>query len=109
MTLHHSMARKAAEIMLKQWKEGSWKSRGISEKVFLSKTLSSFPAPDGSFQDPDNELSIAFEFKPPRETKRGILTGLGQTIAYLDRYSISYFICPNKVEGFEIGKYINSK
>ncbi len=54
------------------------------------------------FFDPDNKRSIAFEFKPPTETKRGILTGVGQSIAYLSEASVSFLIAPSHVEGYNI-------
>ena len=106
MILHHNMARIVAEKMLYNWKNNIWKHNKISSNVFLATSQSSFPSPDGSFHDPDNGLLIAIEFKPPSETKRRILTGLGQTIAYLNKYSLSYFICPESVEGFQIAKFI---
>ncbi|MFA4853117.1 MAG: hypothetical protein WC868_06110 [Bacteroidales bacterium] len=49
---------------------------------------------------------VSFEFKPPTETKRGILTGLGQSIAYLNSSNLSYLIVPQKLEDFEIGNYM---
>jgi hypothetical protein len=108
MTAHNNLARDAAECMLYNWKHGEWSNEHISQNIFLSKSPTMFPAPDGSFRDPDNELLIAVEFKPASETKRGILTGLGQCIAYLNKYSVSYFICPEYVEGFKIDTFIDS-
>ena len=106
MVPHHNQARIAAEKMLHNWKNGIWSETKISQNVFLSRSLSTFPSPDGSFEDPDNKLLIAIEFKPSTETKRGVLTGLGQTIAYLNQYSMSYFVCPERVEDFEIAKFM---
>lgn len=105
-TLHNNLARIAAETMLNNWKDGTWNNDIVSQNVFLGRSPSVFPSPDGAFEDPDNKLLVAIEFKPPGETKRGILTGLGQTIAYLNKFSLSYFICPEFVEGFPIGEFM---
>ena len=50
---------------------------------------------------------MSFEFKPPTETKRGILTGLGQAIAYLQRSSVSFLIAPEEIEGYNMKGYLN--
>ena len=105
MTIHDSMAKQLIETLLEQWKvQGN--SSILSEKVYLTKSGSTFPSPDGTFYDPQNNLSIALEFKPPTETKRGILTGLGQSIAYLNKHSLSYLLVPSKVEHFNMQKYM---
>ncbi|MFI3331714.1 MAG: hypothetical protein R3Y38_07915 [Rikenellaceae bacterium] len=51
-------------------------------------------------------MMITFEFKPPTETKRGILTGLGQSIAYLSNSNLSYLIIPEMLEDFRIADYM---
>ena len=105
MTIHDSMAKQLIETLLEQWKvQGN--SSILSEKVYLTKSGSTFPSPDGTFYDPQNNFSIALEFKPPTETKRGILTGLGQSIAYLNKHSLSYLLVPSKVEHFNMQKYM---
>ena len=106
MTAHDSMAKQVIETLLTKWKvnEGS---TILSNKVFLTKSESSFPSPDGTFFDPSNNFSSALEFKPPTETKRGILTGLGQSIAYLDKHSLSYLAIPSKIEYFDVQTYMD--
>jgi hypothetical protein len=106
MTAHDSLAKTVIETLLARWK-GSEKSEILSHDVFLTKSNSSFPSPDGTFFDPINSFSSALEFKPPTETKRGILTGLGQSIAYLDKHSLSYLVIPSQVEQFDIQTYMN--
>lgn len=91
-----------AESMLHHWKHQEWSNELVSPSVFLGKSPTTFPSPDGTFQDPDKSRLIAIEFKPPGETKRGILTGLGQAIAYLRQYSLTYVVCPEYVEGVKI-------
>lgn len=57
--------------------------------------------------DPTKKHTIAFEFKPPTESKRGILTGLGQAFAYLSLSSLSYLIVPKLLEGYELSSFLN--
>jgi len=71
-TDHNNMARIAAETMLYNWKHSIWSNDVISQDIFLAKTVATFPSPDGSFRDDGNQLHVAFEFKPPNETKRGL-------------------------------------
>lgn len=106
MTAHDSMAKQVIETLLTKWKVNN-ESEILSSDVFLTKSESSFPSPDGTFFDPINNFSSAFEFKPPTETKRGILTGLGQSIAYLDKHSLSYLAIPSKVEHFDMESYMS--
>ena len=105
MTIHDSMAKQLIETLLNKWKVEN-NSSILSEKVYLTKSESNFPSPDGTFYDPQNNFSIALEFKPPTETKRGILTGLGQSIAYLNKHSLSYLVVPSKVEYFDMKSYM---
>ncbi|CEP43682.1 hypothetical protein [Paraclostridium sordellii] len=105
--IHHTMAYQVSNILLDKWrnKESGWDNI-VSEDVRLLRTKAVFPIPDATFYDYENESGIAMEFKPPTETKRGILTGLGQSIAYLNNYSIVYLVFPEIVEGQNISEYI---
>jgi len=105
MTIHDSMAKQLIETLLDKWKVKN-ESQILSNAIFLTKSENSFPSPDGTFFDPSNKFSLALEFKPPTETKRGILTGLGQSIAYLNRHSLSYLVIPSKVENFDMCTYM---
>lgn len=106
MTAHDNMAKQVIETLLAKWKiDGD--SQILSNGVFLTKSESNFPSPDGTFFDPSNNFSSALEFKPPTETKRGILTGLGQSIAYLDKHSLSYLAIPSRVEHFDMETYMD--
>jgi len=55
------------------------------------------PIPDHAFYDDENGIGITFEYKPQTEKKRGILTGLGQSIAYLNKSDISFLVIPKKL------------
>jgi hypothetical protein len=106
MTVHDNMTKQLVEVLLDKWKINNDGTTKLSNEVYLTKSESSFPSPDGTFFDPNNNFSAALEFKPPTETKRGILTGLGQSIAYLDKHSLSYLAIPSKVEYFDMQNYM---
>ena len=67
-----------------------------------------WPRPDYVLLDNEKDLSYANEFKPPKQTKREYLTGLGQTIAYLQKHDYAGIILPKYADdGFPISKYIS--
>ncbi len=107
--MHHDIqARKAADTILNNWRTEVWKNPLITKGVHMTKTETSFPSPDGCFYEPIAESRIAIEFKPSeRESQRGILTGLGQSISYLNRHGASYLVIPNEVpDNHKIGDYL---
>ena len=66
-----------------------------------------WPRPDYVLFDNKNEVTYANEFKPPKQSKREYLTGLGQTMAYLQKHDYAGLILPKySDDGFEISKYI---
>ena len=48
------------------------------------------------------------EFKPgDKETQRGLLTGIGQCVAYLNKNGAAYLVAPNTVsDNANIGDYL---
>ncbi len=104
---HHLLAKTTTDSILANFKSNQWSCcENIGTDFYRVGTDSTFPSPDAAFYDSAKKLLVSFEFKPPTETKRGILTGLGQTIAYLNSCSLSYLIVPSKLEGFEMGEYM---
>jgi hypothetical protein len=102
---HHMMAKTTSDEALKKWRQADWDNSIISNSVRSVSSSSSFPSPDASFYDSTNERLISFEFKPPTETKRGMLTSLGQALAYNNTSNLSYIFCPETVDGFNIQDY----
>ena len=101
----------AAREILNQWKQGKWLNNFIDRDVALNRTSHMFPSPDQCFYSENTQSGIAMEFKPAiRETKRGILTGLGQSIAYLkdENNSASMLVIPEVIgdEDFPIAEFI---
>lgn len=67
-----------------------------------------WPRPDYVCYDADLNHSLAFEFKPPNQSKREYLTGLGQTLSYLNKHHYSGIILPSVVEGFKMAEHLCS-
>ena len=88
---HHILAKTATDIILDMFKSTKWKCvNGSGEDFYRVSVSSGFPSPDAAFYDPSQKIIVSFEFKPPTETKRGILTGIGQSIGYLQNTDLAY-------------------
>ena len=104
---HHILAKTTTDSILGKFKSEEWKCQSnIGKDFFKVATTASFPSPDASFYDKDEKFLVSFEFKPPTETKRGILTGVGQSIAYLQESNASYLIAPSRLEDFNLESYL---
>ena len=104
---HHILAKTTTDSILNKFKSEEWDCcGGIGKDFFRVTTDASFPSPDAAFYDEENRFLAAFEFKPPTETKRGILTGVGQSIAYLQDSNISFLIAPERLEDYNLGGYL---
>lgn len=68
-----------------------------------------WPVPDFVLVDTGNELSVAAEFKPPQQSKREYLTGLGQAIAYSRDFHYSLLVIPEIADdGYRISDHVVS-
>jgi len=105
---HHRSAQIVGDQILRSWRNNSkWTNSFISKNVQQSMTPSDFPSPDINFQDFNKRTSLSLEFKPYTETKRGIMTGLGQCIAYLKKVHASILVCPKKIDyDFEMESFM---
>lgn len=69
----------------------------------------SWPVPDFVLLDTGNGITVAGEFKPPDQSKREYLTGLGQALAYSYRFDYSLLVVPSiSDDRFPIADYIAS-
>ena len=102
---HHVLAKTASDKVLELWRNSEWSNEVVSEQVITIQNRSSFPSPDATFFDEKKNRIITFEFKPPTETKRGMLTAIGQAVAYTDQSSMAYIFCPEIVDSFNISNY----
>ncbi len=66
-----------------------------------------WPRPDYVCYDDNKHVSYALEYKPPMQSKREYVCGLGQTITYLQKHTYSGLILPERADdGFQIAAYI---
>ncbi|MBE0573355.1 hypothetical protein IH575_00425 [Candidatus Dojkabacteria bacterium] len=106
---HHLLAKATTDSVLANFKSGTWNCcKNVGTDFYRVGCDSTFPSPDAAFYDAAKKLMVTFEFKPPTETKRGILTGLGQSIAYLNSSNLSYLIVPQTLEDFRIGEFMTN-
>jgi len=105
---HHRSAQIVGDQILQSWRNNNkWINSFISKNVQQAMTPSDFPSPDINFQDSNKRTSLSLEFKPYTETKRGIMTGLGQCIAYLKKVHASILVCPRKIDyDFEMENFM---
>lgn len=104
---HHILAKTTTDAILKKYKSEEWLcGNNLGKDFYRVTTDASFPSLDASFYDDLNKFLVSFEFKPPTETKRGILTGVGQSIAYLQESNVSFLIAPQFLEDFRLGEYL---
>jgi hypothetical protein len=103
---HHLLAKIATDSILKKFKTGDWQCCGAGRNFYRVGCDSPFPSPDATFYDDEQKLTVCFEFKPITENKRGILTGLGQAIAYLKTSNVSFLIIPKNIENFDMQEYM---
>ena len=117
MSLHDQESRIASEAILQKWRSSDplWKNNYVTKEISFTGSSQIFPSPDNSFYDPMNRTRLAMEFKPAmRETKRGLLTGLGQSIAYLSTSNpsgklindASILVVPDEIDDFQIGDFL---
>jgi len=67
-----------------------------------------WPRPDIVFSDNTLGITYANEFKPPFQNKREYLTGLGQSLSYLQSHNYAGLIVPKySDDNFRISEYMN--
>lgn len=98
MTLHDRVGKEVVDSILKKFKEGKWECCvNMGKDFYRTATPKTHPSPDHAFADDVNKIMLTFEYKPQIDSKRGVLTGLGQSIAYLNKSDISYLVIPKKL------------
>ena len=107
---HHRAASDIANFILKKWRKNEWLNDFISSEIELVGSPNDFPSPDAHFQDRSKETKASIEFKPYYESKRGMMTGLGQAIGYLNKSHISILTTPKIIndttEEFDMAKFL---
>jgi len=72
-----------------------------------STSSRSWPLPDFVIVDEAHDRTAAAEFKPPAQTKREYLTGLGQAVAYTRDFDHGLLVLPSVADdGYPIGTHV---
>lgn len=103
---HDILAEKSGRAIVSKIvrREGNW-GQIFSDNINKAGDFG-WPKPDYVCYDFTLEHSLAFEFKPPGQSKREYLTGLGQSIAYLSKHHYSGIILPQITEGYKIAEHL---
>ena len=107
---HNLMAHQVSVRLLQDLRSShaAWVNSELGPKTTLWQSMAFWPRPDIAFQDTSKNTALAFEFKPPNQPKREYVTGLGQTLTYLNDFQFSGLILPEVAnDGFKIAAYIS--
>lgn len=109
MSTHDVLAYAVATEAVRRLRAGAspWSTIFSPDAYITSSRV--WPVPDFVLHDTGNGLSLAAEFKPPQQSKREYLTGLGQAIAYSRDFHYSLLVIPDCAEdGYPIADHIVS-
>jgi hypothetical protein len=104
---HDVLAYAVAQQIIQDARTGDPAWSGVfSSSVHITGSRG-WPVPDFVVQDGTSGAAGAAEFKPPDQTKREYLTGLGQAVAYTRDYHYSILVVPDIADdSFPIGEYL---
>lgn len=108
MSTHDVLAYAVATEAVARLRAGAapWNSI-FSPSVYITASRT-WPVPDFVLVDSTYSLNIAAEFKPPQQTKREYLTGLGQAISYSRDFHYSLLVVPEVADdGYRIADHID--
>lgn len=106
-TIHDNLASVYGDQILTRLRQGDPDIRQIFSTRIIRSADWDWPRPDYVCIDEDMKCSYALEFKPPHQSKREYMTGLGQSISYLQKHLYSGLIVPTVADdGFHIAAFI---
>lgn len=106
-TLHDNLASVCGDDIVTRLRGGDPSIKQIFSTQIVRSADWDWPRPDYVCIDEDLQCSYALEFKPPLQTKREYLTGLGQSLSYLQKHLYSGLIVPTVADdGFQIARFI---
>ena len=109
MNTHDVLAYSVATELVRRVRAGRlpWDSI-FSAGAYLTASRT-WPVPDFVLVDPDRQVTAAAEFKPPKQTKREYLTGLGQALAYGRDFNYGLLVLPTIADdGYPIAEHVRS-
>lgn len=105
--LHDASATFYGDIILSKIRNADPKYKQVFSTSLVRTGDWDWPRPDYVCVDETNYATYALEFKPPFQTKREYLTGLGQSLSYLQKHTYSGLIIPIIADdGFRIADFI---
>lgn len=107
-TIHDNLASVCGDDILSRIRGGDPTIKQIFSNQIVRSADWDWPRPDYVCIDELLKCSYALEFKPPLQTKREYLTGLGQSLSYLQKHLYSGLIIPTVADdGFHIANFIS--
>ena len=105
--LHDSIATYCGDIILSRIRSSDSDFKQVFSPSIIRTGDWDWPRPDYVCFDEGLKATYALEFKPPFQTKREYLTGLGQSLAYLQKHTYSGLIVPEYADdNFRIAEFI---
>ena len=107
--LHDSSATLYGDIILSKIRSADPDFKQIFSTSLVRTGDWDWPRPEYVCFDEELNASYALEFKPPFQSKREYLTGLGQSLSYLQKHTYSGLIVPFIADdGFRIAEFISN-
>lgn len=108
MNTHDILAFAIAGEAVRQIRTGTSAWGAVFSNDVHATSSRNWPVPDFVIYDRVNNLAAAGEFKPPNQTKREYLTGLGQAIAYTRDFHYGILVVPEvSDDGYDIADHIS--
>ncbi|HTW43181.1 MAG TPA: hypothetical protein VMD79_12785 [Solirubrobacteraceae bacterium] len=107
MNTHDVLAYAVAQQIVRDIRAGDPQWSPVFSPTVHTAGARGWPIPDFVLQDAASGEAGAAEFKPPDQTKREYLTGLGQAVAYTRDFHYSLLVVPDVADDdFQIGAYL---
>lgn len=109
MNTHDVLAFAVAQEAIKRVAAGDAPWNSILSATSYITSSRAWPIPDFVLVDPTSKVTVGAEFKPPQQTKREYLTGLGQALAYARDFHYGMLILPTIADdGYPIAQHVVS-
>jgi len=107
MNTHDVLAYAVATEAVKQIRAAQAPWNAIFSANAYVTASRSWPVPDFVLVDSGNNINVGAEFKPPQQTKREYLTGLGQAISYSKDFHYGLLVLPTIADdGYPIANHV---
>lgn len=104
---HDEGAERTGSFILSRIRQGDTAYKQIFSTAMSRIGDWDWPRPDFVCMDEEQKVSYALEYKPPMQSKREYVCGLGQSITYLQHHNYSGLIIPERAEdGFKIADFM---